>query len=112
MSTAETKTVTLAGQTFDVPPVTFRNAAKIVPLVEKTCLAMKVKGLEEDVLLQIADVVFLGIEKPEGFTKDDLIDLPTSYQEMSAAMFVVAQQAGMKVVTPGEAMAGKAPQNP
>jgi hypothetical protein len=114
MSTAETKTVTLAGQSYDVPPVTFRNAAKIHPLVEKSFAAAREKKeakqpLEEETLIQLGQIVYHGIEKPDGMTEEVFLDLVVSPHEMTNAALVVAQQAGL-VLTPGEAAGATSPQ--
>lgn len=110
MSTAETKTITLAGQSYDVPPVTFRNAAKIVPLVEKTFLAMRENRLEEESILNLGRIVFLGIIRPDGLTEEAFLNMQASLPDMIAAAVVIAQQANMKAQTPGEAPA--APSRP
>jgi len=112
MSTAETKTVTLAGQTYDVPPVTFRNAAKIVPLVDKTFLAIRESRLDEDSILNLGRIVYLGITKPDDITEQLFLEQNIGLSEMIAAALVVAAQTNMKAQTPGEAAAGTAPQNP
>src|SRR5580698_2831782 len=96
MSTAETKTVTLAGQSYDVPPVTFRNAAKIVPLVDKTFLAIRESRLDEDSILNLGRIVYLGIVKPETVTEEIFLNWQVPLAEMIAAALVVAQQTNMK----------------
>jgi hypothetical protein len=110
MSTAETKTVTLAGQIFDVPPVTFRNCAKIVPLVEKTFLAIRENRLEEESILNLGRIVYLGIVKPDDATEEMFLSWTVPLSEMIAAALVVAQQANMKATQPGEAAGEKIPQ--
>jgi hypothetical protein len=110
MSTAETKTVTLAAQTYDVPPVTFRNAAKIVPLVEKTFLALRENRLEEESILNLGRIVYLGIAKPGELTEELFLDQRAGLQEMIAAALVVAAQANMKAASPGEAKGAESPQ--
>ena len=109
MSTAETKTVTLAGQTYEVPPVTFRNAAKIVPLVDKTFLAIRENRLEEESILNLGRIVYLGMAKPEGLIEADFLEQNIGLQEMIAAALVVAAQANMKATPPGEALGEKVP---
>jgi hypothetical protein len=103
MSTAEVKTVTLAGQSYDVPPVTFRNAAKIVPLVDKTFQAIRENRLEEESILNLGRIVYLGIGKPESLTEQAFLEQNVGLQEMIAAALVVAAQANMRAQTPGEA---------
>jgi hypothetical protein len=110
MSTAETKTVTLAGQTYDVPPVTFRNCAKIVPLVDKTFLAIRENRLEEESILNLGRIVYLGIVKPDGLTEDAFLNFNVPLPEMIAAALVVAAQANMKATPPGEATGAESPQ--
>jgi hypothetical protein len=109
MSTAETKTVTLAGQTYDVPPVTFRNAAKIVPLVDKTFLAIRENRLEEESILNLGRIVYLGIANPGSLTEQTFLEQSIGLPEMIAAALVVAAQANMKAAPPGEVQAGTAP---
>jgi hypothetical protein len=110
MSTAETKTITLAGQTYDVPPVTFRNAAKIVPLVENTFLAIKENKLEEESILNLGRIVYLGIMKPEGVTEETFLNWEVPITEMIAGALVVAAQTNMKASTPGEVTGAVSPQ--
>jgi hypothetical protein len=110
MSTAETKTVTLAGQSYNVPPVTFRNAAKIVPLVDKTFLAIRESRLDEESILNLGRIVYLGIERPPEMSEDWLLNLNVSLSDMIAAALVVAAQANMKAQTPGEATGAASPQ--
>lgn len=109
MSTAETKTVTLAGQTYEVPPVPFRSAAKIVPLVDKTFLAIREKRLDEESILDLGRIVFLGITKPDAMTEEAFLDRQIAFAEMISAALVVASQANMKATPPGEAMGEKIP---
>jgi hypothetical protein len=110
MSTAETKTVTLAGLSYEVPPVTFRNAAKIVPLIDKTFLAIRENRLEEESILNLGRLVYLGISKPAEFTEDQFLEQRVGVQEMIAAALVIAAQANMKATPPGEATGEKLPQ--
>ena len=112
MSTAETKTVSLAGHTYEVPPVTFRNAAKIVPLVDKTFVAIRENRLDEESILNLGRIVYLGIAKKDGVTEEAFLNLQVPLHEMIAAALVVAAQTNMKAQPPGEAVAGIAPQNP
>jgi hypothetical protein len=114
MSTAETKTITLAGQPYDVPPVTFRNASRIHPLVEKAFAAVREKKrdggvLEEQTYIQLGQIVYSGISKTSGMTEDQFLDLIVRPHEMMNAAVIVAQQAGM-VETPGEAEGVSSPQ--
>jgi len=110
MSTAETKTVILAGQTYDVPPVTFRNAAKIVPLVDKTFQAIRENRLDEESILNLGRIVYLGIANKGGLTEDGFLDLRMHLHEMIAAALVVAAQTNMKAQSPGEATGAASPQ--
>jgi hypothetical protein len=109
MSTAETKTVTLAGQTYDVPPVTFRNAAKIVPLVDKTFIAIRENRLDEESILNLGRIVYLGIVKHDTVTEEAFLNLQVPLHEMIAAALVVAAQTNMKAQSPGEATGEKIP---
>jgi len=109
MSTAETKTITLAGQSYDVPPVAFRNAAKILPLVDKTFLAIRENRLDEESILNIGRIVYLGITRPDGITEEIFLSWAAPLSEMVAAALVVAAQANMKATPPGEAPGAKAP---
>lgn len=111
MSTAETKTVTLGGQSYNVPPVTFRNAAKIVPLVDKTFLSIRENRLDEESILNLGRIVYLGIVKPDGLTEEAFMNMQASLPDMIAAALVVAQQANMKATPPGEATGEKIPQS-
>jgi len=110
MSTAETKIINLAGQTYDVPPVTFRNAAKIVPLVCKTLMAIRENRLDEESILNLGRIVYLGITKPEGVTEEMFLQRAVPLTEMIAAALVVAAQADMKETPPGEATGAVSPQ--
>jgi len=110
MSTAESKTVTLGEKSYDVPPVAFCNAAKIVPLVDKTFLAMRENRLEEEQILNLGRIVYAGIAKPSmsdgsPMSEADFLAQTIGLQEMIAAAVVVASQANMRPVTPGEATA-------
>ena len=109
MSTAETKTVTLAGQTYDVPPVPFCTAADIMPLVDKTFLAIRENRLEKESILNVGRIVYLGIAKPDDLTEEDFLRQAIGLPEMIAAALVVAAQANMKAAPPGEVQAGTAP---
>ena len=109
MSTAETKTVTLGGQPYDVPPVTFSNAAKIVPLVDKTFLAIRENRLDEESILNLGRIVYLGIAKPVELTEPQFLEQNIGLQEMIAAALVVAGQANMKATPPGEAQGATSP---
>lgn len=114
MSTAETKSVNLAGVEYEVPPVSFRNAARIHPLVDKALAAVREKAksnspLDEATYLDLGKIVFCGIRKPEGMNEDDFLDLVIMPHEMTNAALVVARQAGL-VMTPGEAAGATSPQ--
>jgi hypothetical protein len=110
MSTAETKTVTLAGQTYDVPPVPFCTAADIVPLVDKTFLAIRENRLEKESILNLGRIVYLGITKPDGLTEEAFLKQAIGLHDMIAAALVVAAQANMKATPPGEAAGAASPQ--
>jgi hypothetical protein len=110
MSTAETKAVVLGNKAYEVPPVPFKNCAKIVPLVEKTFAAIRENRLDEESILNLGRIVYLGIEKDPALTEEMFLGGTVSLQEMIAAALVVAQQANMKATPPGEAVAGTAPQ--
>ncbi len=110
MSTAETKTITLAGQTYEVPPVTFRNAAKILPLVDKTFLGMREKRLDEDSILNLGRIVYWAITKPAEMTEEVFLNQNIELQEMITAALVVVAQANMKATKPGEAQGATNPQ--
>ena len=107
MSTAETKTVTLAGQSYNVPPVPFRSCAKIVPLVDKTFQAIRENRLDEESILNLGRIVYLGIKPclPDGVfgAEETFLSQAIPLQEMIAAALVVAVQANMKAAPPGEA---------
>jgi len=110
MSTAETKTVTLGGQTYNVPPVHFCLCAKIVPLVDKTFAAVREKRLDEESILNLGRIVYMGIVKPDDLTEELFLNRPASLPDMIAAAIVVAQQANMKATPPGEATGAESPQ--
>ena len=102
-------TVTLAGQTFDVLPIAFREASKIVPLVGEV---FSRKSLSEETLEGMAKIVFYGIKRgAPGMTLDALLDLPVSITEMTEAALVVCKQAGLrsKDSQPGEATGAQSP---
>jgi hypothetical protein len=109
MSTAETKTVMLAGVAYEVPPVSFRNAAKIHPRVEKAFATIRAREinsvLDEETYIQLGEIVYYGIAKSKDLTPDAFLDLVIPPHEMMNAAVVVAWQAGM-VASPGEAEAG------
>jgi hypothetical protein len=105
-----------------VPPVTFRNAAKIVPLVDKTFLAIRENRLEEESILNLGRIVYLGMAKPEGITEEMFLSWQVPLMEMTDAALVVAAQANMKaapppeegvaIVAPGEGAGAMSPQSP
>jgi hypothetical protein len=112
MSTAETKSVTLGGVSYDVPPVPFNVCAKIIPLVDKTFNALRANKLDEESILSLGSIVYLGIAKPPALTEEIFLSYAVPLAEMIAAAVAVAQQANMKAQSPGEAAAGTAPQIP
>jgi hypothetical protein len=103
MSTAETKSVTLAGVTYDVPPVPFNMCAKIIPLIDKTFPAIREGRLDEETILSVGRIVYLGIENTQELTEERFLARSMSIADMIAAALVVAQQANMKATPPGEA---------
>lgn len=110
MSTAESKSVTLGGVVYDVPPVPFKACAKILPLVDKTFLAVRENRLDEESIINLGRIVYLAITKPPELTEEAFLSLTVPLSEMVAAAVVVAQQANMKATTPGEATGVKSPQ--
>ena len=105
MSTAETKSVTLGDVMYDVPPVPFKTCAKVLPLIDKTFLALREDRLNEESILNLGRIVYLGIAKPLEISEEAFLEYTIPLSQMVAAALVVAQQANMKVQTPGEATA-------
>ena len=80
-----------------------------MPLVDRTFLAIRESRLDEESILNLGRIVYLGIVKPEGVTEEMLLNWQVPLAEMIAAALVVAAQANMKAAPPGEATGEKVP---
>jgi len=90
----ESPSVILAGKSYPVPPLAFREVSKIVPIVGTV---FSKEGMSEASLEALAKVVFYGIKRgAPDLTLDALLDMPVTIEEMSAAALVICAQAGLK----------------
>ena len=98
--------VTLDGKDYKVPQIAFREASKILPLVNSTFAMMRTNAFTEDSLLTLATIVFYGLKRQHpDLTLDAVLDMKVSFGEMMNAALVVCRQCGlnMKDEAPGEA---------
>jgi hypothetical protein len=105
----ENPTINLAGQSYQVKPLAFRDVSKILPVVGN---AFSSPRMSEDQLTALAQIVFYGLRKAHpDLTLDAVLDMPVSVEEMTAAAVTICQRAGLKKKESdsGEAKAASTP---
>ena len=94
--------IMLAGRLFPVKPLVWKQLRIVLPAFAKLNTA-RVQGLTTESLDLMADIVFAAINTT-GMLRDELDEMPITQLEMTQAVLVVAQQAGMRQDgAPGEA---------
>ena len=105
-------TVTLEGKQYRVPPVAFREASKILPLINSTFDMIRTNAFTEDALVRLATIVFYGLKREhKELTLDGILDMQAGLSEMVDAALVVCRQCGLKMKEPasGEAKGTQSP---
>jgi hypothetical protein len=100
-------TITLAGQTFTVKPLVWKQLRVVAPAFERL-KKLRLTGLTEAHMDDMAALIITGVSTSHPqFTIDTLNEMHISQEEMMRAVEVIAQQAGRVKVdgAPGEAKA-------
>ena len=99
--------VKLGPASYSVPPIPFRVATKIVPMI----MARPNIATEEG-FTAVSKIIFLGISiSTPGLTYESFMDGHYRLEELMAALSIISTQAGLKAKesSPGEAMGVTSP---
>lgn len=91
--------VTLAGKSYTIKPLTLGQSAFVVPaLMSMSGLARNPLSMDEAAIRRLAQAVYAAIKPdPAVMTLAQFLEEPISLWELSAAVPVVTQQAGLEV---------------
>jgi hypothetical protein len=90
--------IELGGRSFIIPPFTLRRVKVFVPMMAKL-QSVKAGEMTEANIDDAADAVLVGIQAAHpSFTKENLLDMPVTLEELFSAVTAIGPQAGLKKV--------------
>lgn len=100
------RTVTLAGRDFTILPLSLRQVLAIADLTPKLG-GFSTDAISSERLVPLAEIVFCGLRRAyPSMTHDEFFDMPIKVLDLVAALPVVIEQAGGRMVNDaGEAVA-------
>ena len=91
-------TIELGGRSFVIPPLTLRRVKVFIPTMARL-QNVKAGEMTETNIDDATNAVLIGIQAGEpAFTKDMLLDMPVTLEELFNAVTAIGPQAGLKKV--------------